>query len=719
MFRRSMMRMTVMRPSSAGRVACGSRRASAISTCGAAWRRDYHGVSGASTSRDTFVAYRPSGAGESAAARPVDAGPGNSLRFPLATDLDPRQPASLGRAILDVRNIRQRRRPAGARTASVGWPRAPPPRARVAAAWPTLAGRHPGPHAPEDHRPVAGRRPADGQRGRHRLGHLQRRDLQLPRAAPRAGGARATASARTPTPRSSSTATRSGATSVVERLDGMFAFGRVGHPGPAAAAGPRPHRQEAAVLRLARRPVPVRLRDQGAVRRGAAARGGSRRAWPGCWPTATRRRRARLYRGVQQLPPAHRLVLARRAGAPRSAATGQVELRARRRAAAQRGRGGRAHARRCWTEAVRKRLVADVPVGAFLSGGLDSTIVVGLMARHSARVRTFSHRLLRRPPLRRDRTTPAWPPSAFGTEHTEFQVTPARLRAGREAGLAPRRSVRRFVGHPHLRGLAPDPRRRSRWPSPATAATSCSPGTCASGRPRSPSASRARCAGWPAWRRRCCPAGTGSRSLPARARRMLSAIERPLGDRLTYWNSYFAFTRRRSAAARAAPAGRRDAGVPPPVLRGQRAPSPLAAALDHNFGTYLPYDLLVKVDRISMAHALETRSPFLDTALIEYVAGSARRVTSCAAARPTTKYILRQAFADLMPPAIRTRGKMGFGLPLGTWFRSELRTYIAGPGLCPRRPHQRDLVRPAGGPARCSGNTSRVGPTTSTRSGCC
>ena len=96
--------------------------------------------------------------------------------------------------------------------------------------------------------------------------------------------------------------------------------------------------------------------------------------------------------------------------------------------------------------------------------------------------------------------------------------------------------------------------------------------------------------------------------------------------------------------------------------------------LAHNFETYLPDDLLVKADRCSMAHSLETRSPFLDTALIELVArlpdGMKRRGTSL-------KWILKQAFADLLPPAILQRGKMGFGVPLGTWFRGELRKYVA------------------------------------------
>src|SRR5262249_32077631 len=95
--------------------------------------------------------------------------------------------------------------------------------------------------------------------------------------------------------------------------------------------------------------------------------------------------------------------------------------------------------------------------------------------------------------------------------------------------------------------------------------------------------------------------------------------------------------------------------------------------LDHNFETYLPYDLLVKADRSSMAHSLEVRSPFLDTELVEFAARLPDRFKRRGL---TTKWILKRAFADLIPPEILNRGKMGFGIPLGTWFRGGLRDYL-------------------------------------------
>ena len=101
--------------------------------------------------------------------------------------------------------------------------------------------------------------------------------------------------------------------------------------------------------------------------------------------------------------------------------------------------------------------------------------------------------------------------------------------------------------------------------------------------------------------------------------------------------------------------------------------SPLSQLLDANFVSYLPDDLLVKTDRCTMAHSLEARSPFLDRELIEFVAPlpDAMKLDG-----RRTKVALREAFADLLPPEISARAKMGFGVPLNTWFRGQLRDYV-------------------------------------------
>ncbi len=96
----------------------------------------------------------------------------------------------------------------------------------------------------------------------------------------------------------------------------------------------------------------------------------------------------------------------------------------------------------------------------------------------------------------------------------------------------------------------------------------------------------------------------------------------------------------------------------------------LARALSVNFGTYLVDDLLVKADRMGMANSMELRVPFLDTDLVEYVAGLPPRHLR---RRGTLKYVLRKAFADVIPPAVRDRGKQGFAVPLPEWFRGPWR----------------------------------------------
>jgi asparagine synthase (glutamine-hydrolysing) len=75
-----------------------------------------------------------------------------------------------------------------------------------------------------------------------------------------------------------------------------------------------------------------------------------------------------------------------------------------------------------------------------------------------------------------------------------------------------------------------------------------------------------------------------------------------------------------------------------------------------------------------MANALEARSPFLDRELVEYVAALPDDVKLRGR---ETKFILRRAFADLLPAAIGRRGKMGFGVPVGSWFRGELRDMVS------------------------------------------
>lgn len=318
--------------------------------------------------------------------------------------------------------------------------------------------------------------------------------------------------------------------------------------------------------------------------------------------------------------------------------------------------------------AVDRRLVADVPLGAFLSGGIDSTLIVGLMReRMEGPLRTFSLGFADDPTY--DETSFARMASRrFGTEHTEFMVEahavdlidqlveaydepfgdssaiPTHIVSGltREhvtVALTGDGGDEMFCGYPRFVGMA----------------------------------------------------------LAEQVGRPVAALGNALGGLLPHHPNFRHPLRRFQrffAAAALAPEERmlRWIGYLPecePYLRGTlgkavdrnvltesfRTPwdrfegeSPLARALALNFETYLPDDLLVKADRCSMAHGLELRSPFLDTALMEFAAGlpdSMRRRGR------TLKWLLKEAFPDLLPAEIARRGKWGFGVPLPVWFRTH------------------------------------------------
>lgn len=106
--------------------------------------------------------------------------------------------------------------------------------------------------------------------------------------------------------------------------------------------------------------------------------------------------------------------------------------------------------------------------------------------------------------------------------------------------------------------------------------------------------------------------------------------------------------------------------------------------------TYLPNDLLVKVDIASMANSLEARSPFLDHHVIEFAASLPE---SLKMNRFRTKYLLKKVAADLVPPEVIYRRKMGFGVPIGKWFRKEMKDYVIDI-LTSDRSLERGIVRP-------------------------
>jgi asparagine synthase (glutamine-hydrolysing) len=108
-------------------------------------------------------------------------------------------------------------------------------------------------------------------------------------------------------------------------------------------------------------------------------------------------------------------------------------------------------------------------------------------------------------------------------------------------------------------------------------------------------------------------------------------------------------------------------------LQGKEFADPLAMVQYLDYKTYLPGDILTKVDRASMAHGLEVRTPFLDYQFVEWAAALPSRVKL---AHGEGKHILKEALRPLLPEEVLFRKKMGFSVPLDVWFRGSLRQHI-------------------------------------------
>ena len=106
--------------------------------------------------------------------------------------------------------------------------------------------------------------------------------------------------------------------------------------------------------------------------------------------------------------------------------------------------------------------------------------------------------------------------------------------------------------------------------------------------------------------------------------------------------------------------------------------------------SYLPEDLLVKVDIASMMHALEVRSPFLDHPLMEFLASCPIQYKL---RQGQSKFLLRRAMRNILPPATFKRPKMGFGIPHGKWLADEWRPWMESILLDPRVDRQKILRR--------------------------
>jgi asparagine synthase (glutamine-hydrolysing) len=337
------------------------------------------------------------------------------------------------------------------------------------------------------------------------------------------------------------------------------------------------------------------------------------------------------------------------------------------------------------TDSVREQMVSDVPLGAFLSGGIDSTIIVGLMRKVSDQpVKTFSIGF----------DDPKFDESAYaelaarhlGTEHHTFHVEPRAWET--LPGLADQfdepfadssalptwhvaKQARREVTVA-LTGDAGDELFGGYDRYRALALTQMLQ--------RLPNGPR-RFLGGPV--ARAIPASARAKTRLRRMKRLLEGLQGSAARRYLGWMTSFDESTRADLYApefldHLAEAASDDPGEADPagVLERAWEAAPkrdeVTKAMIADLLTYLPGDLLHKVDMASMAHSLECRGPFLDHRVVELaLAMPLKRKMRLREGR--SKVVLKKAFAELLPGPIRSRSKMGFGVPIDRWFRGELK----------------------------------------------
>lgn len=322
--------------------------------------------------------------------------------------------------------------------------------------------------------------------------------------------------------------------------------------------------------------------------------------------------------------------------------------------------------RRLVEDAVQVRLMSDVPLGAFLSGGIDSSIAVACMARATGRpVKTFSIGIGDTTELPFARMVA----ERYQTDHHEEHVRPDTV------ALLP--AVVRSYGEPFADPSAVPTRVLSEMTRKhVTVALSGDAGDEAFGGYKRYIWARVA----HAVQRLPQLARSGVASLlehvpggPARwVREYGSHLRADEATRYLRFISHFSAAEKtsiytpelRERFARDATA-ERFAGI----LSRSHAPDALGRLFELDVRTYLPDDILVKVDIASMQHSLEVRAPFVDHHVMELAAGLP---TSLKIKGLTGKVLLKRAFADLVPEPILKRAKRGFSLPLAKWFSHDL-----------------------------------------------
>jgi asparagine synthase (glutamine-hydrolysing) len=389
-----------------------------------------------------------------------------------------------------------------------------------------------------------------------------------------------------------------------------------------------------------------------------------------------------IFRGIEKLPPAHTLLVYAGDWDARPHRYWQLSFDADPRPTTDQ-----------WIEAVRSKvdeavrlhLIADVPVGAFLSGGLDSsTVVASAVGAAAAPMETFAIGFTEEAfsELSYARAVA----DRFGTRHTEHVVTPDavglldQLVHHFDEPFADSSAVPTFL----VSELAA---RRVKVALSGDGGDEAFGGYARYAHDLKEAAVRRRL---PAWLRR----GLGGVARvwpkadwlprPLRAKTFLSNLA--LDEDLAYANTIQVCRqplRRRLLTARVTADlnGHRPEARVCTGYASAPAGNPLAGMIASDVATLLPDDYLVKVDRASMACGLEVRPPLLDHELLEL---TARIPADLKIHNGETKWLMKRAFHDRLPEVVRTRPKQGFEIPVDAWLRGPLRDVVEEAVFSPR-----------------------------------
>ncbi|MEO7658286.1 MAG: asparagine synthase (glutamine-hydrolyzing) [Pyrinomonadaceae bacterium] len=346
-------------------------------------------------------------------------------------------------------------------------------------------------------------------------------------------------------------------------------------------------------------------------------------------------------------------------------------------------------------ESTRLRMISEVPLGAFLSGGVDSSAVVALMAQESSTpVKTFSIGF-----EEQDFSELKYAKRVaehVGAEYHEFIVRPNAL------DVIP--TLVEHYGEPYADSSAiPTYYVSKETRKHVTVALNGDGGDesfagyerytamrMAEAYARVPAALRKIFVETPV---NLLPISELKRSRFRDAKRFLKAVNLPRTERYFRWMSTF----NRDAKAEiytsefaAAVSGQNASELLENWFAKANGTGTLDATLLTDQMTYLPNDLLVKVDIASMANSLEARSPFLDHNLIEFAASLPETMKMRGLG---TKTLLKKVAARLVPKEVIYRRKMGFGVPIGKWFRGEMKDFVRSV-LLSDKSLKRGIVRP-------------------------